>query len=79
MERTELIEWAIKGLEKEMVILDSKIYNDKHTLKLIEEGEYSRANKFKTYERLMSNIEEKGQIERKLFDLKFERDLNENT
>ena len=77
MEKKELIEWAIKGLENEIVILDSQIYNGRQDIRRIENGEYSRANAFKIRERVMRDVELKEQLVRKLFNLRWERALND--
>ena len=78
MERNEIIAWALKGLENEIIKLDSSIYNAKHDIRRIENGDkYVGGNLFKTRERLMRDIERKEELERKAFELKFERDLNE--
>ena len=80
MERNELLNWAIKGLENKIIELDTQNTYDKRSLTLNEAAiipGYDRELLSKISNRLKDNITLKGQLERKLFDLKFERDLNE--
>ena len=77
MENKELIKWAIKALEHEILKLDSSIYNGKDDLRRIEQGEYSRANSFRIRERVQRDIALKEQLERKVFDLRWEQDLKD--
>lgn len=79
MERNELLNWAIKGLEYEIISLDTQINLDKQQIKRVEKG-YVKIDGIiiaKLRKNIETNLALIDELERKLFALKFERDLND--
>lgn len=77
MEKKELINWAIKGLEKEIIKVDSAIYNAKFDLRQFEQGERPALNPSKLRKRIEENNTLLDELKRKKFELQWELDLNE--
>lgn len=79
MTRNELLNWAIKGLETEIATIETQLHYDKGQLAREEKGLIKLAGTVKTKirKRVESNLTLKEELDVKLFNLRWEIDINE--
>lgn len=77
MERLELLEWAISGIENAIISIETQNGYDRRQLYLEDEGKISLDGEIKTKirKRLADNLTTLDELKRKAHELKFERDF----